>query len=165
MHGISFPTKAESTRQNFTFGFIFTRSRLCLRRFVPSFPRLSKSKNRITSGTPIFSISETVSRKDLPPVLTVITVPSTPKARRASTSFFPSTTMGFPCADSAAKALRTWRIFSSFSLSRVDKGVYLVTFAFRTVSKQSFASVLVAKYLRTGSSISASSSATPFLRS
>jgi len=164
-HWISFPTKAESSRQNLTFGFIFVLSRLCLRRFVPSFPRLSKSKKRITSDAPIFSISETASKKDFPPVLTVSTVPATPKARRASTSFFPSTTMGFPFADSSANAFRILRIFSSFSLSRVDKTVYLVTLAFRTVSKQFFASVLVAKYRLTGSSISASSSATPFLRS
>jgi hypothetical protein len=165
MHWISFPTKAESSRQNLVLGFIFALSRLCLRRFVPSFPRLSKSKKRITSGTPICSISETASRKDFPPVLTVNTAPVTPKARRASTSFFPSTTMGFPFADASAKAARIWRIFSSFSLSRVDKTVYLVTLAFRTVSKHSLASLLFAKYRRTGSSISASSAATPFLRS
>jgi hypothetical protein len=165
MHWISFPTKAESSRQNLVLGFIFALSRLCLRRFVPSFPRLSKSKKRITSGAPVFSISETASRKDLPPVLTVSTAPATPEARRASTSFFPSTTMGFPFADASAKASRTWRIFSSFSFSRVDKAVYLVTLAFRTAPKHSLASLLVAKYRLTGSSISASSSATPFLRS
>jgi len=165
MHWISFPIKAERERQSLVLFFILALSRLCLRRFVPSFPRLSKSKKRITSGTPIFSISQTASRKDFPPVLTVSTVPATPKARRASTSFFPSTTMGFPFADSSAKASRTWRIFSSFSFSRVDKAVYLVILAFRTASKQLFASILVAKYRLTGSSISASSSATPFLRS
>jgi hypothetical protein len=165
MHWISFPTKAESARQNLTLGFILALSKLCLRRFVPSFPRLSKSKKRITSGTPIFSISETASRKDLPPVLTFTTEPATPKARRASTSFFPSTTMGFPFADSSAKASRTWRIFSSFSFSRVDKAVYLVILAFRTASKHACASLLFVKYRRTGSSIPASSAATPFLRS
>jgi hypothetical protein len=165
MHWISFLTKAESSRQNLMFGFIFALSRLFLRCFVPSFPRLSKSKNKITSGTPDFSISQTASRKDFPPVLTVSTVPATPKARRAATSFFPSTTMGFPFADSSAKASRTLRIFSSFSFSRVDKAVYLVILAFRTASKHSCASLLFAKYRLTGSRIPASSAATPFLRS
>ena len=165
MHWISFLTKAESSRHSLMLGFIFALSRLFLRCFVPSFPRLSKSKKRMTSGTPIFSISQTASKKDLPPVLTVNTVPVTPKARRATTSFFPSTTMGLPFADSSANFSRTLRIFSSFSFSRVDKTVYLVTLAFRTASKHPCASRLFAKYLRTGSRILASSAATPFLRS
>ena len=165
MHCISFPTKAEKERQSLTLGFILILSKLCLRCFVPSFPRLSKSKKRITSGTFIFSISETNSKKDFPPVLTVNTVPVTPKARRAATSFFPSTTIGMPFADSSVKASRTLRIFSPFSFSRVDKVFYLVILAFRTASKHSFASRLVAKYRRTGSRVSASSNATPFLRS
>ena len=165
MHWISFPAVAERARQSLVLGFIFALSRLCLRCFVPSFPRLSKSKKRITSGTRIFSISQTASRKDFPPVLTVSTVPVTPKAQRASTSFFPSTTIGLPLADSSASFSRILRIFSSFSFSRVDKAVYLVTLAFRTASKHSCASWLFVKYRRTGSRISASSTATPFLRS
>ena len=165
MHWISFPAVAERARQSLVLAFILIRSRLCLRCFVPSFPRLSKSKKRITSGAPIFSISQTASRKDFPPVLTVNKMPVTPKARRAATSFFPSTTMGVPFADSSAKAFRIRRIFSSFSFSRVDKAVYLVILACRTASKHSCASRLFAKYRRTGSNISASSLATPFLRS
>jgi hypothetical protein len=165
MHWISFPAVAERRRQSLVLVFILARSRLCFRCFVPSFPRLSKSRKRITSGTCIFSISQTASRKDFPPVLTVSSVPVTPKARRVCTSFLPSTTMGVPFKDSSAKTVRSWRIFSSFSFSRVDKAVYLVILAFRTVSKHSCASRLFAKYLRTGSSISASSLATPFLRS
>jgi hypothetical protein len=165
MHWTCFPTVAERARQSLMLAFILIRSKLCLRRFVPSFPRLSKSKKRITSGTPIFSISQTASRKDFPPVFTVNTMPVTPKARRAATSFFPSTTTGVPFADSSAKTVRIWRIFSSFSFSRVDKAVYLVILAFRTASKHSCASRLLAKYRRTGSSISTSSLATPFLRS
>jgi hypothetical protein len=145
MHLISFPVRVASWRQNLMFGFILALSRLCLRRFVPCFPRLSKSKRRITSGGLIFSISEAASKKDFPPVLTVRSVPVTPEARRASTSFFPSTIMGVPLADSSAKASRTWMIFSSFFLSRVDNTVYLVILAFRTVFKHSWASVLPAK--------------------
>lgn len=165
MHWISFPNITERVRQSLVLGFILILSRLCLRCFVPSFPRLSKSRKRITSGTCIFSISPTASRKDFPPVLTVSTMPATPKVRRAATSFFPSTTMGVPFEDSSAKASRIWRIFSSFSFSRVDKAVYLVILACRTASKHSCASRLFEKYRRTGSSISASSLATPFLRS
>jgi hypothetical protein len=145
MHWISFPTNAESLRQSLVLGFILALSRLCLRCFVPSFPRLSKSKNRITSCTRSFSISETASKNDFPPVFTVSTVPATPRARRASTSFFPSTTMGVPFAEASANASRIWKIFSSFSFSRVDNWFYLVILALRTVSKHSWASVLLAK--------------------
>ena len=127
MHCISLPTVAKRLRQNWMLGFIFALSRFSLRRVVPSFPRLSKSKRRITSSDPNCSISETASRNDFPPVLAHSTVPSMPKARRASISFFPSTTMGVPFADSSTSALMIWRIFSSFSLSHVDKLVYLVT--------------------------------------
>jgi len=165
MHWISFPATADRACQSLVLGFIFALSSLCLRRLVPSLPRLSKSKKRITSGTLMFSTSQTVSRKDFPPVLTVSTVPVTPKTRRALTSFFPSTKMGLPFADSSANFSRISRILSFFSFSLVDKAIYLVTLALRTASKHSCASRLFEKYLRTGSRISARSVATPFLRS
>jgi hypothetical protein len=165
MHWISFPANADRAYQSLVLGFILALSRLCLRHFVPSLPRLSKSKKRITSGTLMFCISQTVSRKDFPPVLTVNTAPFTPKSRKALTSFFPSTTMGLPFEDSSANFSRISRILSSFSFSFVDKALYLVTLARRTASKHSCASRLFAKYLRTGSRISARSAATPFLRS
>jgi hypothetical protein len=121
MHWTSFPSKAESARQNVMLGFIFACSKFCLSCCVPCFPRLSKSKRRTTSAAPVCSISETTSRKVLPPVFAVITLPSTPKLRRASASFLPSTIIGVPFADSSARAFRIWRIFSCFSLRCVDK--------------------------------------------
>ncbi len=106
MHCISRESRAESSRQNLRLGFIFARSKFCLRRSVPSFPRLSKSKRRMTSDAPVCSISHRASVKDLPPVLTVKTGPVTPKLQSASTSFFPSTMMRVPFADSSASASR-----------------------------------------------------------
>jgi hypothetical protein len=145
MHCTSLPTVVKRVRQILVLGFTFALSRLCFRCFVPSLPRLSKSRKRITSGTPIFSISQTASRKDFPPVLTVRTRPVTPRARMAVTSFFPSTMIGLPFLDSSASVSRIWRIFSSLSFKRVDKAAYLVILAFRTSSKHFCASLLFAK--------------------
>jgi hypothetical protein len=124
IHWISRPRSAESPRQNVRLGLIFDLSRFSFRCAVPSFPRLSKSNKRITSKASVCSISCKVCVKDLPPVLTVKTSPETPKPRRASTSFFPSTTMGVPLADSSESSVKTCIIFSCFSLRRVDKGCF-----------------------------------------
>jgi hypothetical protein len=53
--------------------------------------------------------------------------------------------IGLPFLDSSANVSRIWRIFSSLSLMRVDKAVYLVILAFRTSSKHFCASPLFAK--------------------
>ena len=121
MHWISRPTNACNPCQNVTFALIFARSRLRCSRRVPSLPRLSKSKRRITSLASSFSISAVASRKDLPPVFTVKIVPLTPNSRRAWASFLPSTIMGFPFADSSVNLVMICWIFSCFSLSLVDK--------------------------------------------
>ncbi len=141
------------------------RSRFCLRSFVPSLPRRSKSKSRMTSLAPVCSISCNASSKDLPPVFKHSTGPATLNLRSALTSFFPSTTMGIFLADSSTNASKTCWIFSSFSVRRVDKGGYLVILALRMVSKHSLAELLQSKYLLTGSNMPASCSATPFFKS
>ena len=120
MHCISRPANARSSRQNRTFILIFDRSKSRCKRRVPSLPRLSKSKNRMTSWAPSVSISVVASRKDLPPVFTVTITPFTPKMRSACSSFLPSTTIGLPFADSSTSLVMICRIFSSFSLSFVD---------------------------------------------
>ena len=121
MHWISLPTNALSSSQNLIFTLILSRSRLPCRRIVPSMPLLSKSRSKITSPTPSCSISDVASRKDLPPVFTVKITPLTPKTRRAWASFLPSTIIGLSFADSSANLVMIIWIFSSFSLSRVDK--------------------------------------------
>lgn len=121
MHWISLPTNACNSCHNFVFALIFARSKCCFRRVVPSFPRLSKSIRRITSLAPSFSISSFASRNDLPPVFAVTIVPFTPNMRRAWASFLPSTIIGLPFDDSSASLAMICWIFSSFSLSLVDK--------------------------------------------
>ena len=165
MHWISLPTSACSSRQHWVSAFSFARSKSRFKRNVPSLPRLSKSSKRTTAPTPRFSISTVASRKDLPPVFTVTTLPRTPNSWRAWASFLPSTTIGLPFAASSASLATSCSSFSSLSLSLVDNGFYLVILACRTVSRQSMASLLFAKYRRTGSNTSASSAATPPFRS
>jgi hypothetical protein len=142
---MSLPASLERARQNSISVFIFAISKFCLSCLVPSFPRLSKSKNRMTLDVFDFSSSDTTSRNDLPPVFTDSSGPSIPKARRASMSFFPSTRMRVPLADSSASALKTSAIFSSFSRSRFSNGVYLVTLRFWTTSMHSLAALSFSK--------------------
>lgn len=117
----SFPTSFESLVQNVRLGFIFVFSRFCFRRFVHSFPRLSKSNNKMTSRALLFSISEITSRNDFPPVFAEIIFPFTANVFKVSMSFFPSTIMGVPFAVSWVRRSKICRIFSSFCLRRVDK--------------------------------------------
>ena len=127
MHCISRPTNARKSHQNRTFALILDLSKLRWRRRVPSLPRLSKSKSRITSWEPSFSISAVASRKDLPPVFTVTITPFTPKMRSVCSSFLPSTIIGLPFADSSASLVMICWIFSSFSLSFVDNSFTLLS--------------------------------------
>ncbi len=145
MHRISLPTKASKSRQNRIFILIFALSKPCCSRWVPSLPLRSKSKRRTTSDTPSCSISAVASRKDLPPVFTVKTLPLTPKSRSAAHLFCPQQPQACPSLTPLHSLAMICWIFSSFSLSLVDKRCYLVILACRTVSKQSLASLLFAK--------------------
>jgi len=121
MHWISRLRNAFSSTQNLRLTLIFWCSRCCFSLFVASFPRLSKSRSKITSGMPVDSIFWMASMNDLPPVFNVRIFPFTPNSSRAWESFFPSTMISLFLVASCDSLVMVCWIFSMRFFWCVDK--------------------------------------------